>query len=81
MTRSDIHARLTAIFRDVFDDDGIEIADSTSAKDIRGWDSVKMVKLVLAAEERFGVRMRSREIDALKNVGDWIELIGKKLAG
>ena len=67
MTRAEIHARLTAVFRDVFDDDAVEIADATSAKDIRGWDSVKMVKLVLAAEERFGVRMRSREIDALKN--------------
>ena len=52
MTRAEIHARLTAVFRDVFDDDAVEIADATSAKDIRGWDSVKMVKLVLAAEER-----------------------------
>jgi acyl carrier protein len=34
-----------------------------------------MVLLVLAVEERFEIRMRSREIDALRCVGDWAKLI------
>ncbi len=75
MTASGILSDLTAIFRDCFDDETIVLRPSTSARDIPGWDSAKMVLLILAAEERFGIRMRSREIDALRCVGDWVKLI------
>jgi acyl carrier protein len=75
MTASDILSDLTAIFRDCFDDETIVLLPSTSARDIPGWDSAKMVLLILAVEERFEIRMRSREIDALRCVGDWVKLI------
>jgi len=45
------------------------------ARDIPSWDSAKMVMLILAVEESFDVRFRSREIDALRSVGDWVRLI------
>jgi acyl carrier protein len=75
MTASDILSDLTAIFRDCFDDENIVLWPSTSARDIPGWDSAKMVLLILAVEERFAIRTRSREIDALRCVGDWVKLI------
>jgi acyl carrier protein len=75
MTAPDILSELTAIFRDCFGDETIVLLPSTSARDIPGWDSAKMVLLVLAVEERFEIRMRSREIDALRCVGDWVKLI------
>jgi acyl carrier protein len=75
MTASDILSGLTAIFRDCFDDETIVLLPSTSARDIPGWDSAKMVLLILAVEERFEIRMRSREIDSLRCVGDWVKLI------
>ncbi len=75
MTAPDILSDLTAIFRDCFDDEAIVLLPSTSARDIPGWDSAKMVLLILAVEERFEIRMRTREIDALRCVGDWVKLI------
>ena len=47
--------------------------------DIPSWDSAKMVMLILAVEERFDLRFRSREIDALRRIGDWVRLIDARL--
>ncbi|WP_020176578.1 acyl carrier protein [Methyloferula stellata] len=75
MTQPDLLAALTEIFRENFDDEKLVLTMKTTAGDIAGWDSAKMVMLVLAVEERFDVRFRSREIDALRSIGDWVALI------
>jgi acyl carrier protein len=75
MTDAEILSLLTEIFRKAFGDASLVLAPATTARDIAGWDSAMMVMLVLAVEERFGIRMRSREIDALKSIGDFVTLI------
>lgn len=79
MTRDEIYAALTEVFRDVFEDDGIALSDETTANDIADWDSQSHINLILAAEQRFGVRFRTSELDSLKNVGDFVSVIQGKL--
>lgn len=78
MTEAEIYAGLNEIFRDVFDDDAIQVQASTTAKDIEGWDSQAHVSLIVAAEVHFGIRFRTAEFDELKNVGDLARLIAAK---
>lgn len=80
MTDAEIRDRLTQVFRDVFDDDAIAIHDAMTAKDVDGWDSLNHVNLIVATEKQFGVRFTTKEVNALKNVGELIALIGRKLA-
>ncbi|MGN6374708.1 MAG: acyl carrier protein [Sphingomonas sp.] len=80
MSRPDIYAALTDVMRDVFDDDDIVIGPQTTAADVAGWDSQAHVTLIVAAEQRFGVRFRTAEFEALRNVGDFVALIDAKLA-
>ena len=40
MTREQVYERLNQVFREVFDDDSIEVNDSTVANDIPEWDSL-----------------------------------------
>ncbi|MGO9134628.1 MAG: acyl carrier protein [Methylovirgula sp.] len=75
MNRADVLAALTQIFRENFDDDALMLTPATTARDIAGWDSAKMVLLILSVEERFGIRLHSREIDALRSIGDWLDVI------
>jgi acyl carrier protein len=70
-------ADLTQIFRAAFDDDGLVLSQTTTARDIKEWDSAKMILLILAVEEHFSVRFRSKEIEALRSIGDWVALIEK----
>jgi len=71
----EVLAVLTQIFRESFEDESLTLTEKTTAKDIKDWDSARMVLLILAVEERFAVRFRSREIEALRSIGDWIALI------
>ncbi len=79
MNEKDILNALTEVFRDVFDDDDIVLTPDTTANDIDGWDSQTHVLLIVAAEPRFGVKFRTAELESLKNVGHFAELIRAKL--
>lgn len=72
---------LSDLFREVFDDDTLSVGPETAADDVEGWDSVRMIELIVAAEARFGVKFTTREIDGLANVGDFARLIAAKASG
>lgn len=69
---------LTPIFRQVFDDTGIELTRNLTADDIDDWDSLTHMNLVMAVELQFKVKFALGELQALKNVGDMLDLINKK---
>ena len=71
----DFRAELQNIFRDLFDNDDIQIEDKTTAADIQGWDSLKNVKLVVQIEKKFAMRFTTGEVVSLKNVGELLRLI------
>jgi acyl carrier protein len=77
MTTDDILARLTPIFRATFGDERLTLHPEMAARDVEGWDSAMMVTIILAVEDEFSIRMRSRDIDALRSVGDFVTLIGR----
>jgi acyl carrier protein len=78
MTTPEIHQKLTAVFRDVFDDPALEISDATTARDVPGWDSIMHVNLIVAVEEAFDTSFTTKDVKALSNVGDFIQLIVKR---
>ena len=77
---SSVRQKLNRVFRDVFDDDTIEIFDAMTAADIDEWDSVTHITLVLAVEKEFGVRLNAAEVGKLDNVGAMIELLARRSA-
>lgn len=79
-SEADIRAQLTEIFRDVFDDESIEIFDAMTAKDIEEWDSLNHINLIVAVERHFKVKFTTKEVSNLANVGEFVALIGSKLA-
>ena len=71
---------LEIIFRDVFDDEDIQINVDTTANDIDGWDSLAQIRLILQIEKRFSLHFDASEIEKLENVGQMAELISQKQA-
>ena len=59
MNEMEILQALTQVFHDVFDDDDIVLTPETTADDIDGWDSQTHVLLIVAAEQRFGIKFRT----------------------
>lgn len=79
MDQDAIIAELTGIFHDLFGDDTIVLTPETTAEDVHGWDSIKHISLIVAVEDRFGVKFRTSEIEGLANVGDLARAISAKL--
>jgi acyl carrier protein len=78
MDHAEIHQKLTLVFRDVFDDPTLDISEATTAEDVAGWDSIMHVNLIVAVEKAFGASFTTKDVKALANVGDFIQLIAKR---
>jgi acyl carrier protein len=81
MTDDEVIEKLTKIIRDILDDENIVVTPSTIAEDVKDWDSANHINIVVAAESRFKVKFNNAEIERLRNVGDFVGVIQKKLAG
>jgi acyl carrier protein len=79
MTEEEITRRLTGIFRSALNQPALELTRETTADEVRGWDSLKHVELMIAVEAGFGVRFKAVEIGRMKNVGDLIDKVRAKL--
>jgi len=69
---------ITPVFREVFDDDGINLTTSTTADDVEEWDSLTHMNLVIALELKFKIKFALGELQTLKNVGEMLDLINRK---
>jgi acyl carrier protein len=69
---------LTAVFREVFDDDELVLKPELTADDVDGWDSLSHIRLILSVQKKFGVKFSPVEMNRLKNVGDLIALTRAK---
>ncbi len=80
MIMNNLIEKLTDIFREVFDDDSIVLRNELTADDVENWDSLTHINLIVAIEKEFKVRFTTGEVSGLKNVGDLISLVSRKIS-
>ncbi|MGA2536910.1 MAG: acyl carrier protein [Terracidiphilus sp.] len=80
MQNSEIYAKLTEIFCDLFDTPSIALSPDTTAADIPGWDSFNHINLIISIEAEFRIKFQAAELEAMHNVGALVDRIEKKLA-
>lgn len=78
MDKNQIMAEVQEIFRDVLDNEDIELTPETMADDIEEWDSLSHIQLIVAIEKHFKVKFTSKEILSWKNVGEMVDCISTK---
>lgn len=78
MTKEEIFERLNKVFRDVFDDESINIDENTTSDDIEDWDSLEHIRLINAVEDEFNIRFKMKEVSGMANVGEMAEIIAKR---
>lgn len=70
--------RLNEVFQNVFDDEEITVDRDTTAADIEDWDSLEHIRLIAAVEREFGVKFTMKEVSAMQNVGEMIDIIAER---
>lgn len=74
---SDIESTVRDIVVDQLDAKPSEVTRETSFTDDLEADSLAIVELVLALEEKFDVKIPDDEVDRIKTVGDAVDYIDK----
>lgn len=72
-----IDEEMLEIFRKVFEDPNLVIADDMSAADIEKWDSLAHIHLIVEIEKFFRVKFKNAEIARLQCIGDLKRLVVK----
>ncbi|MEW2584273.1 MULTISPECIES: acyl carrier protein [Streptomyces] len=81
MTREEIISGLAEILNEVADVEPADVTEEKSFIDDLDVDSLAMVEVIVAAEERFGVSLPEEELKELRLVSDIVIRIEKQLAG
>jgi acyl carrier protein len=75
-----LHERLEDIFRNVFNDDLLELDDSSSAQSVAGWDSVAHINLMFGIESAFGVQFPGNTFAEFRNIGELKDYLSRHVS-
>jgi acyl carrier protein len=79
MELDQIKQEITSIFKDVLDNEDIQLSMETTATDIEEWDSLTHIMLIVAIEKHFKLKFTSIEINGFKNIGELCNTVQQKL--
>jgi acyl carrier protein len=79
MNQAEVITKLQSIFDDVFLEP-VVLTPSLGAADVPEWDSLLHISLMVAVEKAFGIRFRVGEVEATHNVGEFADLIVKRIS-
>lgn len=71
----EVRAGLAEILNEVADVDADDVTDDKSFTDDLDVDSLSMVEVAMAAEEKFGVKIPDDDLPKLRTVGDAVNYI------
>jgi acyl carrier protein len=77
MSRTDVIATVMEVVEDTFDVTDLAYADSLTAAEVDGWDSLSNIRFMVAIEQAFGRRLTMAQWQAMANLGDLVDLLAK----
>jgi len=73
-------AKLQDVFRRVLNQPALVLTRDLTAADVKGWDSLKHIELIVSIEGVFGIRFKTAEVGELDNVGELVDMVNTKIA-
>ena len=78
MTKAQVLLKLNEVFRDVFDDESIELNEHSTVSDLEDWDSLEFVNVLVAVMQTFNIKFSIEELKDLENIGALADLIVRR---
>jgi len=79
MNTAQIYSQLTDVFHEVFEDQSVVPTPTLTASEVKEWDSLNHINLIVAIEARFKIKFKTAELESLRNVGQLADIIAQKL--
>ncbi|MDE5442453.1 acyl carrier protein [Bradyrhizobium sp. CSA207] len=78
MKQAEVLAKLQEVLDGIFLEK-VAAKPELSAADVEEWDSLMQISLVIAIEQKFRVRFRVGEVETARNLGEFADLIAKRM--
>ena len=78
MEKTEVLAMLTPVFRAIFGNESLVLSDEMTANDVENWDSLTHMLLITEIENRFSIKLKLKDLNKMRNVGDMIQTIISK---
>ena len=75
VTRADVVLAIEEILRRNLRAPSLVLERRLTARDVLGWDSIRMVDIILDIEDAFDIRIPATRLAALRDVGDMIDAV------
>lgn len=75
-----VRKKITTIFRKELNNPSLVLHDETVVTDIKGWDSLKQVALIIFLEKEFNISFKGSEIRSIKKYRDLEDIVLKKIS-
>jgi acyl carrier protein len=79
MNQTEVLASVSEVAKKVFSCPDFTFTEATTATDVREWDSLSNIELIVCLEETFQVHFDLGELQDLPNLGALVDLIMAKL--
>ena len=79
MEKTEVVSKLTVIFREVFNDNTLNLTDELTANDVEQWDSLSHMLLITEIEKVFSIKFKLKDLNKMRNVGDMVDIIISKM--
>ena len=77
---TDVQAEFASIVQEVADVAAAEVLPDKALRADLGLDSLALVEVVVATEEKFGVRIPDDDVPSLRTVGDYVTYVERARA-
>lgn len=68
------------VFKDILDNDAIVVNEQSTADEVKEWDSLSHIQLIVGIEKYFKIRFTGSQINNFKNIGEMCMCIQQKLS-
>jgi acyl carrier protein len=69
---------LNNIFKDILENEHLEISGNTTASEVENWDSLNHLILMMQIEKSFNIKFTAEEIQSFDNISSLVNKIKEK---
>lgn len=80
MEKNQIMEKIEAIFSNTLSHGNFNLNETTTANDVDGWESITHMMIMNEVEKEFNLKFSLMELLEMKNIGDLVISIQRKLA-
>lgn len=79
MDNTKVLDEVITIFKDVIDEDDMNLTIDSTPEDVEGWDSLTNIRIIVAIERKFNIKFTASEVDRFNSIKEVVNTVTSKV--